>query len=174
MKNLLVLMMLLLCSSKSLSQIHKALDGHVINCNIVTPGQAEQAKYDKALRLQILEQTILEDVAEATIQVKLVEDPCKGQSLDPAPRTFDGVIVENYTLTVSTSEGQLLFKQSLDELINQSTETLTFGVPAIFAKSRIPLEIGIQLTGKVSTNREMFNPYQANFGVFIFKFDQEN
>jgi hypothetical protein len=169
-----VLFFLLLGSLESFAQIQKALDGHAIKCNGSATSQSDQVKYDKALRLQVLEQALLEDVAEATLQIMLVEDPCTGQSLDPAPRTFDGVFVDKYTLTVATSEGQLLFKQDLEELLNKSIETLNFGIPAVFAKSGIPLEIGIQVTGKVSTNREMFNPYQASFGVFIFKFDQKN
>ena len=108
-----VLLFLLLGSLESFAQIQKALDGHAIKCNGSAPGQSDQVKYDKALRLQVLEQSILEDVAEATVQIMLVEDPCTGQSLDPAPRTFDGVFVDKYTLTVATSEGQLLFNKIL-------------------------------------------------------------
>jgi hypothetical protein len=156
------------------AQFQKALDGHAILCNNSIPENIEQVKYDKALRIQVLEQTTLEDVAEATIQIKLVEEACSGDALDPAPRTFDGVFVESYVLTVSTSEGQLLFKETLNDLLNNSIETLTFGVPSRFAKQGSPLEIGIQVMGRVSQNREMFDPYQGRFGVFIFKFSQKN
>ena len=171
--NKFILVCLIFFSLQSLAEFNKALDGHAIVCNNSTAERIEQQKYDKALRMQVIEQSLLEDVAEATIQIKLVENPCIGDSLDPAPRTFDGVFVETYVLTVSTSEGQLLFKENLMDLTEKSIETINFGVPAVYAKAGVPLEIGVQVIGRVSSNREMFDPYQGRFGVFIFKFKNE-
>lgn len=149
------------------AKAYKALDGHAVYC-----GQTNNlVEFPKVLKLEVLEQVKSMDTAEATIRVSLVADACENSGLDPAPRTFGTINVTKYNLTVTTKEGTLLFQQTLEKLLEASTEELTFGIPRSMAGQEDSLEIGVQIVGDVSENREMFQPYNGKFGVFLFKFD---
>lgn len=168
----LVTLLIFLTSHTSFAQLKKALDGHAVYCT----QSNNLVQFPKTLKLQVLEQEWQEDVALATIRVSLVQDACEGSQLDNAPNVFDGIMIQSYTLTITdpASGYALLFKHNMEELLKNSAEVITFGIPRTIAKSDVPLEIGVQVFGRLSQNREMFDPFSETFGVFNFKFSPES
>lgn len=166
MKSILGLILLLTITQPAYSQAFKAFDGLTAYCN----DSDNLVKYEKLLKMEVIEQNLTEDKAEARLKLSLVENACVGSPLDVTPNIAGSLIIEKLTLTVTTQEGHLLFQSDLKDLLSSSVEEINFSVPRIYADSQTILEIGVQIFGNDSQNVKMLNPVNSRFGIYNFKF----
>lgn len=166
MKSILGLLLSLTISHAANSQAVKAFDGLTADCN----KSDNLVHYDKFLKVEVIEQSLTEDTAEASLKLSLVEDACTGSPLDVTPNIAGSLIIDKLTLTVTTQEGHLLFQSELQDLLKSSVEEINFGVPRIYADSQSTLEIVVQIFGNDSQNVERLNPVNSRFGLYHFKF----
>lgn len=166
MKSILGLLLVLSIAKPAYSQAVKAFDGLTAYCN----ESDNLVRYEKFLKMEVVEQNLSEDTAEASLKLSLVEEACAGSPLDVTLNIAGSLVIEKLTLTVTTQEGHLLFQSELKDLLKSSIEEVTFGVPRIYADSKTTLEIGVQIFGNDSQNVEMLNPVNSRFGLSNFKF----